>query len=550
MSKLTKLVNSPLLFFTDAIKKRRKLLIRNQWAEKLVNKNSLENPSKKIDQADILQKNVKVRKKPPNKIHQEVYNNYLLEAKTKLALNNFKYDELKLWPFLRAELMVQLELAFNKQVIGSNFFNPYQTQLCRPSNVSYDMADDLVKNRDYMFFIEELEYQETDILFFSNLNSTDHVKYEGRIYNRLIDPLLDELSKDFKCKKIEIIKATSKAVDKIPSYYNRPICILPSNLFTGGYSSKAELPYKFLEELNRSISVIEFTEARMNSFIDWQMHMIDFYTKLLKKFNPKIILFHPYYYNMPLVTAAKRMNILTADIQHGVMHGYNSILYDNWQELPNNGYTALPDIFFTWSDKEANYLNEFVFDDNTHHKAIPLGYKWLEFNPISSNQIIKMINNWNCNYRILVSLQKDSGIPSNILQIMKEQDNVLWIIRAHPKGNKVNESQVQDIKNVLFGNAVDEILISDLFKTVDFNITSGSTTVLEADFYNVKSFVYSKEGFLNYKEYIDEGLVKYIDPAMEDIDLVELDNFRKKPSIEYFKREIDCRKVFQDLIGS
>ncbi|WP_201560442.1 hypothetical protein [Psychrobacter sp. NC44] len=547
MSKLTKLVNNPLSFLKDAIENKRILLIRDKTPQQLINRNIPENINKKFDKG---QKDLKLNKSLTQKIPQEVYVNYLIEAKTKLALNKFKYEGLNLWPFLRAELMVQLEIAFNKQIKGSNFFNPYQTQLCRPSNVSHDMAYDLAKNREYMSLIDEIEDQENDILFFSNLNSTDHVKYDGKIYNRLIDPLIDELSKEFTCKKIEIIKATSKAVDKIPLYYNRPTCVLPSNLFTGGYSSKADFPYKFLESLNKNIPVIEFTEGRINSFIDWQMHMIDFYTKLLRKFNPKIILFHPYYYNMPLVTAAKRMNIMTADIQHGVMHGYNSMLYDNWQELPISGYKALPDIFFTWSDKEANYLNEVVLDNNTHHKAIPLGYKWLEFNSKSDNQITKMISNWNCDYKILVSLQKDNVIPNNILKIMKQQDSILWIIRAHPKGNKVIESQVQDINNVLFGSTIDEILISDLFKAVDFNITSGSTTVLEADFYNVKSFVYSKEGLLNYKEYIDEGLVKYIDSSIESIDLIELDNFIKSPSIGYFKREIDIIKVFKDLIGS
>ncbi|MGP9517877.1 hypothetical protein [Psychrobacter sp. AOP7-C1-14] len=545
MSKLTKLINDPSVFFKDSFEKRILLFNKNKKTEKSNNKIAAKHSDKVIKNKS----NTRVQKKIDNKIPQDIYNSYLLEAKTKVALNNFKYEDLKLWPFLRAELMVQLELAFNKQVRGSNFFNPYQTQLCRPANVPYDMADDLAKSREYMYLAEDIASQETDILFFSNLNSTDHVKHGDKIYNRLIDPLLDELSKDFKCKKIEIIKATSKAVDKVPLYYKRPICVLPPNLFTAGYSSRAEFPHGFLEKLKKSIPVIEFTEARMNSFVDWQMHMIDFYTKILRKLNPKIIIFHPYYYNIPLITAAKRMNILTADLQHGVMHGYNSVLYDNWQELPIDGYTALPDIFFTWSDKEADYLNRCVFDQNPHHKAIPLGYKWLEFETNKDNKIVKMIDSWNCNYKVLISLQKDALLPNNILQIMKKQDGILWIIRSHPKGNKINESQVQGVSNVLFGNVIDEVLISDLFKTVDFNITPGSTTVLEADFYNVKSFVYSKEGFLNYKDYIDNGLVKYIDSNTQSIDLETLNEFRKKPSIGYFKCGIDTKKIFEELIG-
>jgi len=576
MSKTTKFFKHPILFFSDARKKKlaaqnksippetspetkkteqipvTKMLPPASALSVLTAKAAHPSGEKKVTQH-------KAAAQPKTTMilrSQSFYLEKILDLKRAKAVNLLKYKNYNLWPALRSELMIQCDIAWKRNIQNEIAFNPYQSQLCRPSNVPFERGSDLASNFDCFSYLDDMKEENTDFLFFSNLNSTDQVEVGGEIYNRLVDPLYECAKKIGATKKIEIIKAASPAIDKIRNYHNIPVCIIPPYVYKYGFSEAVQWPKKFLQTLREKIPFIAFNEERVNSFFDWHLHMLEFYRDLLSKFNPKVVFFHPFYYYTPLIAAARERGIKTVDIQHGVMVGYNSVFYDNWQETPQSGYQALPDYFLVWSELEERHLAQ-VFSHVTGgftHRALVSGYPWLDYSVALDKReksrlrkIRKFVESGKKS--ILVTLQRDSFIPKNITAIITTSgEEVRWIIRRHPKGNEFN-SPVKKLKNVIFGNDVDAVELRDLFKMVDYNFTDGSSTVLEADYFGVYSFVYGNEGHTNYKDLIDAGCVGLISDALTKYEELNLDGECRDAKIGYFK-SVDTATLLKKILAS
>lgn len=566
MSKTSKFFKHPVLFFVDAYKKSQAAPAPRPATTTLaLAAPPTPTPSAVQNSADKKGKSAPkpvARAAPAQKVvpkvvapnHQSYYLETILEFKRSSAINSLKLGDYFVWPALRAELMIQCDIAWKKNIKNELAFNPYQSQLCRPANVSYEKAVELKSTFANFHHVEDLEVDQCDFLFVSNLNSTDHVESGGKIYNRLIDPLYEAAEKVGTAKKIEIIKAASPAIEKIKRYHNIPLCILPPYIYSYGWSEAMQMPRSFLESLQAKIPFLKFSKDRLESFFDWHFHMKKFYGDLLDKLNPKVIFFLPFYYYTPLIAAARERGIKTVDVQHGVMIGYNTVFYANWQEVPDRGYSAMPDYFLVWSEQEKEHLDA-AFSSargEVNHQAIVSGYAWLDYAVAKSSKAasrLEKINKFTNDARIsiLITLQRDSVIPVNVEAIIRSGgDEVRWLIRRHPKGDKFTNS-VQKLKNVLVGKEVDEADLRDIFECVDYNFTDGSSTVLEADYYNVHSFVYGQEGIMNYQGLIDEGSVGVIPPsAMQFSDLDIGDD--RKGGIGYFIRR-DLSAMFRSLRG-
>ena len=515
MSKISKLIQTPKFFFKDMIKKRSK------------------------------KQQIKLDK---NKISQENYLNTILDLKIYLAIEKIKYEGNAFWPFLRNELMVFTDICFNKQIKGSLKFNPYQTQLCNINKENYEKFQVLAEKENF-YTVESLEKEDLDFVFFTNLNSTDEVSIEGKRYNRLIDPLYDisiEMGK--KSKKIKLVKAITPALDFLEEFHNQSTMIIPDFTYENNNFIQVDFPTKMIEKIKKSIPFIDIDENRLNSFVDWQIHMIDFYTKLLKKLNPKVVFFHPYYYYTPLIYAANRMEILTVDIQHGIMHGFNEVFYDNYQESKNS--SAMPKKIMVWSKKEGKHLNS-KFGDNI---SLVTGYPWLDYvNTLTKpkkEDYIKKINErlYMYDMKIVLTLQKDSFIPEWAYNLFEEtKNNILWIIRKHPKGKSIHLSTKYN--NVLIGEFYNNLTLNIHFEIVDFNFTPGSTTVLEADYYKCKSYIYSEEGYLNYKDYIEAGTVGEISSSIQSIYDIHLSSNLNNYNINYFE-QVNIKQILESLLKS
>lgn len=521
MSKISKLLHNPKLFFKDMLKKINKRIIIKQNQQSTINKWS----------------------KP-----QSFYLNKILSLKADLAVDAIKYKDIYLWPFLRNELQVYCDISWKKQIRNSLKFNPYQTQLCKFDENNYEKYIELSRKEGF-FTIDSLCKQNVDFLFFTNLNSTDDTYVDNKLYNRLIDPIYEKVLKIGRAEKIQLVKATSQAIEKFVDYCYKPIMLLPELSYEVNNSLLVERPQNILKKLKKHISFIDINNERLNAFFDWQLHMIKLYSKILEKLKPKVVFFHPYYYYAPLIQAAKSYGIKTIDIQHGIMHGYNEVFYDNWQEYKFIKYDAIPDYFLVWSQNEFKHIEKTF----AKGKAIISGYPWLKYqlNLINKQKYKKHISLLSSfNKIILITLQRDSILPKNIKNmIVASSSDIGWIIRKHPKGLPFEDNGIIRQKNVIANNIFDSIPLALLFSFAHFNFTSGSTTVLEADYYKCKSYVYGNEGIDNYKEYIDSGFVGVISDEDNKIEDLKLDLLNNSGYINYFL-DIDLSVMLKKILNS
>jgi len=254
-------------------------------------------------------------------------------------------------------------------------------------------------------------------------------------------------------------------------------------------------------------------EYLLEEFFDWQFHMIDFFTDLLKKYNPKVLFLFPYFYHGPLIFAANKLGIKTVDVQHGIMSGENELTYDNWQELHKNGSSSLPKYFWVWGDYEYKRLKEKVFFKKNAPEVIIGGNPWLQnikdVDNEKINKITKNLSKHKYSYVSLITLQHPTKVPLHLIKLIEATEKeVIWLFRKHPKGINFDIKAI-NTSNVLVSEDLNTIEISKLFSIVDTHFTAGSTSVLEADYFGVYSFIYDTSGYKNYKEFIDKKQMGY-----------------------------------------
>lgn len=525
MSKWTKLKNHPVRFIRDSKIVRlipffQQLFVKHQ-AEKAESKKAL---------------------KP-----QSLYFNQLIQFKNSFPVNSLKFKDDYFWPHLRNELMIQLNTAWMKQIKNEQNFNPYLSQLCRPSNMNPDSRKRMVEEYNCLD-VEDLKFEKQDVLIFTNLNSVDHVRVGKKYFNRILDPIYEELSLSYKVKKIEIIKASSKSIEKIESYTYKPICMLPPKRHTLGHHLDSEFPNSFYSVYRSNITYVPNDKERINSFIDWQISMTEYYKSILEKFMPKLVLLHPYYYYTPLINAASELGIKTVDVQHGLQFGYNPLFYSNWEEIPRGGYKSLPDYFWVWGEKEARNIKA-TFPG---HDVITGGYPWLDrqLEFTEDDKYIKKIIKKTESYKsvALICLQIKAELPQKILNMINEtKGEVAWLIRRHPKGEGVEELFSSQPKNVFFGDYVDTPILGRLFRVADIHFSSGSTTIIEADYYGVYSYVYGDEGRLNFVDEILSGCIGDVNNYLTFKDLPYIEKSEDNPKVKHFVRP-NVIKSISDLI--
>jgi len=464
-------------------------------------------------------------------------------------VNSLKLKEEYLWPYIRNKLWIQLYGISNGDMRKVNLL---PTAIQRGSN-----ADLNFKRRKEVKFkynakeIDELDDEvKVDFLFITVINAAEQVELEnGEIYHRITDPFYEIASKMGSTKKIEILRVKSKALEKSKKYFHKVLYVLPPAIYRYGYRYQIKFG-KTLTYLKRKIPSIEHNGEALRQFIDWELHTRDFYIELFKKVNPKVVFLNGFHFQAPLISAAHSLGILTVDIQHGIQIGWNP-LYNDWKEMPKEGYQALPDYFFVWSKKEFE-SNKRVFKGEKH-KPMIVGFPWLDRQLELTNRLdseyIKKINKYKI--KILIAMQKQPIIPKVYKDLINNSsDDFLWIIRHHPKGNrfKAEDFNKENSKNIIIDKYIDNVSLGQLFKHINIVISEGSTVAAEADYAGLYNFIVGKKGKGNYVDEIDKGFFYYIKNYKEFFSTIKKLDLSKRVSRAELYKKVNLEKVFNLLL--
>ena len=521
MSKLTKLIKSPKRFFQDA------------WRKKFESQNKKPLPSKL------------------NKLDKNIFMQ-IVNFASSYPTSSMKVDEEYIWPYLRSHLWINI----NYLSIGNTRYktiNPYGIQLGYRNNLPFFKREEL----SIKYNIKEIaeiphSINKLDFLFITSLNAAEHVFLDnGKIYNRISSPLSEVANTIGSIERLEMVKVNTPSLKKVKDYDSVPTFVFAPNLQKSGYFEKLNLHRFFYRLFKLKVPSQVLNESVMHNLVDWELHTRDYYLDLLTRMNPKVILLNGYHYYAPLLSAADALGIVTVDIQHGLQVGWNP-LYNNWDEMPQEGYQALPDYFAVWGEKEYDNIQK-VFEGKKHQPII-LGNLWFEKQKSEVKDMSLTFKGTIKDYRIkvLLVMQNQTEVPLFFKEIIDNAPNdIAWIIRHHPKGTKFKSKDFSKINktNIFLSKEIDDASWSQLFQYIDVSISEGSAVALEADGFGVYNIIVSEEGKDNYQKEINEEKFFYAENYETFFDILNsLDLTDKNPKVNAFEK-VDVLSVLNVFLS-
>ncbi len=468
-------------------------------------------------------------------------------------VNSLKLDGKNIWPHLRNNLWIHMNFVAigknnYKNVTSVHIHNSHRVQI--PQSYRIKAIDSYGAKE-----VKDLnDNDKADILFIVAMNASEQVHLDSGIYHRVCDPLFEAATKVATTKKIEVVKSASPAIARNKDFINPATIILPPVIEKVGYSERIEFDKKIFSLMKQFMpSLNTLNTAALKEIVDYDMNIKDFYLDIFKKINPKVVFFYAFHYNAPMIEAADELGILTVDIQHGLQVGWNP-LYTNYDEMPPEGYSQIPDYFAVWGEKEyQSILNSFPSEK---HRPIYMGNPWLEkiktFPTCFTGSILDKLQSDEYDKKILIIMQNQTNIPQTFKDIIEDtrNDDILWVIRHHPKGERYKpEDFSKENSNIILSDEIDKVLFSELFKYVDITISEGSTLAIEASYFGVTNIVTSAMGADNYKDEIRDKLFYYLKDSSGFREILDsLDSNKNKVDTSYLFKKVNTEDLVKSLL--
>ncbi|MBL4898718.1 MAG: hypothetical protein JKX76_03605 [Colwellia sp.] len=235
---------------------------------------------------------------------------------------------------------------------------------------------------------------------------------------------------------------------------------------------------------------------------------------------------------MALCHACRKLNIPSVDLQHGIQGDLHAG-YNRWHNIPSEGYSILPSIFWNWSKEQQMHIDKWAINSGRMHRSICGGSAWVNMwknkqNKLASNydkEMAAITNNDSNQVYVLYTMQPffADTLSDRVIEAYKNSpSNWKWWFRLHPrqleKGNKI----IEDVQKVISINKSDILLPSELplpllLSFANVHVTPTSSVVLEAEFFSVPSVVTDPAAPVIYQEQLKNGIMVYSD---EDNDLI------------------------------
>lgn len=472
--------------------------------------------------------------------------NQLTDFAFNFPVNTILYNGEHLWPYIRHHLLVQLTAVS----IGNNKareLNPFRLQLGDPDTFDIDLKKEISAKYNVRFLEEIPANDQIEFLFFTSLNASEQIEIDSSIYYRITDPLFEIASHAGNARKIELIRNNSPAIQKTKRYLHKPLFVFSPHIVRSKYTQCLQLKDSLETYFKRYLPALQYNKQKLLRLIDWELHTRDFYLDLLRRLRPKAIFVPSFHYYAPLISAARELGIVTVDIQHGIQVGYNP-LYNDWREIPSEGYKCLPDYFFVWGDKERNNI-ENVFGPHSSSKII--GNLWLkkqlELNIRLSSELESDLET--AKKVVLLAMQSQTSVPQLFKDIiLRGGDDILWLIRMHPKGKMYKPSDFAiKTDNIIISKEIDGLPLALLLRHVDVTLSEGSSIAAEGDAFGIPALITSETGRLNYLPEIEERRFHYITDARSFADAMSFLGKEKRLGTSVIP-EIDVAAILKEII--
>ncbi|MEP0574922.1 MAG: hypothetical protein ABJ360_02690 [Roseobacter sp.] len=254
--------------------------------------------------------------------------------------------------------------------------------------------------------------------------------------------------------------------------------------------------------------------------IDRTVELVHYFELLFRQVQPKVVYLSSFTGAYHVCVAAKRLGIKVVDIQHGGMHK-NHPLAANWTHVPETGYELLPDVFWCWTERTAEYISS-TFTDC--HKAIVGGNTKAAFEKAVFEQSASKITKSVEKPSVLVALQygQSALVAPHVeaaYKATKEEAN--WRFRLHPRGI----DRLEEAAKLLSISKEDILLASErplheIFPNTSCLLTNASTIVYEALDHGVRPAVWSDKGRAFFDDLLDTGDLGFVATVNDVVDFI------------------------------
>lgn len=236
---------------------------------------------------------------------------------------------------------------------------------------------------------------------------------------------------------------------------------------------------------------------------------------------------------MAATLAAKRLSLISVDLQHGVQDEAH-FAYRRWNRSPINGYELVPRVFWNWGNRQVANLKENnpAFETSSF---IAGGNSWLNVWKDQKNIVLfDVVGAYAASsydlaqYRkiILVTLQSAGTYADTVFARVENSDtNWLWLIRFHPA---TAQEELERVKAKLFTvpksrvefDLASRLPLYALLKICNVHVTGFSTCALEALAFGKPTIIVSQDGVDSYGDYIKAGVMAFAQDGEELVKMI------------------------------
>jgi len=466
----------------------------------------------------------------------------IVHLEKNIDLEKINYLGINVWPLVRLAIYQERHTDFPYSNKGSNTVVDYLKIFYMLIKCNFVHI---------INFVNKFQVKKKDLVFLSRYENYT-VQFNGRSMDKHIDPIIKKLNDRFQYEKIEVFSQRTNKLNKvIQPYY---LCGWQRKMSDFRISS-LDQDLK-VELINIKKKYYDLTKKELS--LDWILYYIkitkdssDYFFEMLREISPKVVFTTCYYSpaNMGLIHACKRLGVLSVDIQHGQQGLYHP-MYNEWINKTDKWNDLLPDKLWIWSDYDA--LNLVV--DGNRYENIPRiigGNQFVSlylsqsklFDDEESQEYLSVLKEYQRVILVVCSNEQSFNelIHENVLSLMKENNNWLWLVRLHPNSPIEYYSLMYEylyqlgVVNFEMDFAKKCNFIS-LLINVDILITNNSSASIEALEIDVCRVVVHEYGEKLYKNLIDEGIIYYAETSDQIRVLI---NKSKKQSIYEINKLVD-----------
>ena len=455
--------------------------------------------------------------------------NILNEIEKKFPVDEWKIDEIEIWPILREKIAIYL---FRNTMIYNNnnkiFKKIYKIYRIFQEFYIYfkvnimDKKHSVKENKNFKILISSCNIDRTLELgdkSFYDINCDTF--YDIFNNNYKINTLIFEqffnnkqnLPRYSKSKIFNIIILKARILSKL-TFFKVNFQLTKYNEFKD-----------YVNELGIPLSLV--SEKKVKTEIIFYKFLSEYLIKKIKKTNIKLVLMMCYYSapNFALSLACNKLNIPCIDIQHGCAGSSFHFMYYSWLNIPINGYKLLPTGFWCWDKEDAESIKNWKykgFSPKIIHGGRLIRKQWLYKTGVLYNyyngKIRPYIENKDRSKKlILITLQPGIIYPEWFKNIILTEKKYFWIIREHFSSDFYQTDFMTNLikkENILITKSKDYPL-EFLLSIIDLHVTFSSSVIIDAEYFSKQSIMLDNKNCDRYKKYIEIGCLECANNAKE-----------------------------------